>query len=501
VLAVAGTSFIGLSAAKMREKRVLLPSIAAAANVPDTPAIEGPSAAERLRDEIVKHLQTTSRVRPAAGVERKAAKYSSASGEIARGYDLAVLRDTTLDAATERCSEDPHCQGLSFAAAIPATKRALETIVLKASRIASPKSGYWSWLKPMPTGLPDALVDGSPALDITLVTQTSVERLWMLKKLCAAWDGPVSAAVYVTGNQLAIATAKIEGSACARRGHVAYVQGKPTEQYPINALRNKALQWLTTSHWLLTDVDLWPSQGARATLLCLLREPWAAAPKTAIVVPAFATRHHDIRRMPATLETLAKCIGKRECHSFKGYPGAIAAHHLTTNYPYWWHQTTQPAESARAYKVPCFDTMVWEPYTLVPNLKSTPLFDERFTGYGKNKIQFVHHLRMLGFQFYVAPRAFLMHANHAKSQARAQWRHHKVAVDRLLPEFVDGVAGIRDQAALPLCTERLPQFTSILSYTGDNRQRSAASSVADDEDLEEESRGARGRGETQAIQA
>ena len=357
--------------------------------------------AERVRNLIVKRIDSAAHARYAQP-ELKPARYTHVVGEIARGYDLLVLHEATLDAATERCTEDPRCQGLSFAAAVPDTKRALE-IVLKTSRIASPRGGYWSWIKPIaaaPAGarravgritvapggsnahasITGALQPREVALDVTLVTQTSVERLWMLKKLCDVWDGPVSAAVFVVGNQLADATAEMERSMCARKGHVAYLHGRHADNYPVNALRNKARQWVTTSHWMLTDVDLWPSMGAHATLLRLLREPWAAHRKVAIVLPAFATRHHDVNRMPANLESLARCIGRRECYCFKGYPGAIPAHHLTTNYPYWWHQTTRPAGESSVYKVPCFDTIVWEPYTLLPNARTTPLFDERFNG-------------------------------------------------------------------------------------------------------------------------
>lgn len=529
-------------------------------------------SAERMRNEIVKHFEKTAQLRPAGTQpsELSAPKYSHVTGEIARGYDLLVMHEATLSAGIERCTEDPRCQGLSFAAAVPDTKRALE-IVLKTSRIASPHPGYWSWVKPISMGLPEgrrkvprvAMIPpgggfasgGSSALgsiggelrprealDITIVTQTSMDRIWMLKKLCDLWDGPVSAAVFVVGNQMADATAEMERSMCARKGHVAYMQGKHSDNYPVNALRNKARQWVRTSHWLLTDIDLWPNEGAYGTLLRLLREPWAAQAKTAIVVPAFATRHHDVKRLPLQLEALAKCIGRRECYCFKGYPGAIPAHHLTTNYPYWWHQTTRPAGESSAYKVPCFDTIVWEPYTLLPNTKATPLFDERFNGarararapppratspgqarvyaraqrplslgtdnlvlgqpiacatrtlcappsacdagYGKNKIQFIQHLRMSGFQFYVAPRVFLMHAFHPKSHARNAWRHHKAAMDKLFGEFVNEMSALREPNALPLCSERLPQFTSILRYSGDHRERTTvrSSSTGDEEE-------------------
>lgn len=359
------------------------------------------SMAERMRDKVLAHLERSTQLSEHAASKATSAnkQYTSVMGEIASGYDLEELPEATLAAATERCNEDPRCQGFSFAAAIPDTRRALR-VVLKTSRIASPKPGHWSWIRPIQAEArtrvdPHAHVRGAAGgaaagggaaaaadgrRDVTLVTQTSVDRLWMLKKLCDVWPGPVSAAVFVVGNQMADASVELERSRCAKQGHVAYIQGRSSDHYPVNALRNKAREWVSTSHWLVTDVDLWPSDGTYDVLLRLLDEDWAKDARTAVVVPAFATRHKELKRMPSTLSGLARCIGKRECYAFKGYPGAIPAHHLTTNYPYWWHETTIKSRPVEAYKVPCFDTMVYEPYVMVPAAKSTPLFDERFTG-------------------------------------------------------------------------------------------------------------------------
>ena len=41
---------------------------------------------------------------------------------------------------------------------------------------------------------------------------------------------------------------------------------------------------------------------------------------------------------------------------------------------------------------------VQEPYVFVKRSEFLPRFDERFVDYGKNKVQFVSHLRMLGFK-------------------------------------------------------------------------------------------------------
>ena len=45
----------------------------------------------------------------------------------------------------------------------------------------------------------------------------------------------------------------------------------------------------------------------------------------------------------------------------------------------------------------------YEPYLVVRAGPPTPLYDERFTGYGKNKIEHVTHLRWAGWRFAVLP--------------------------------------------------------------------------------------------------
>jgi len=50
-----------------------------------------------------------------------------------------------------------------------------------------------------------------------------------------------------------------------------------------------------------------------------------------------------------------------------------------------------------------------------------PYYDERFYGYGKNKIQYVSHLRLMGYRFAVLPRGFIVHNPHVDSNAKREW--------------------------------------------------------------------------------
>lgn len=60
----------------------------------------------------------------------------------------------------------------------------------------------------------------------------------------------------------------------------------------------------------------------------------------------------------------------------------------------------------------------FEPYVVVPR-QSVPAYDERFRGYGLNKISHLHELSQRGFRFRTCahPEAFVVAAKHPKSQS------------------------------------------------------------------------------------
>jgi len=70
-----------------------------------------------------------------------------------------------------------------------------------------------------------------------------------------------------------------------------------------------------------------------------------------------------------------------------------------------------------------------------------PYYDERFHGYGKNKIQHVQHLRLMGYRFLVLPQGFIVHNPHMESKVKQKWNdmrnsdlHHQM--DELYKKFL-----------------------------------------------------------------
>ena len=65
--------------------------------------------------------------------------------------------------------------------------------------------------------------------------------------------------------------------------------------------------------------------------------------------------------------------------------------------------------------------MFQEPYLMVRRSLSLPLFDERFINYGYNKVQWVEHLRWIGYQFALIIQSFAVDVPHPPSEYAKSW--------------------------------------------------------------------------------
>ena len=318
----------------------------------------------------------------------------------------------------------------------------------------------------------------------TLATQASSDRVWLLRFLCARWSGPISVAV--VGDQ-SIATEAVCGSskphpsASVLRAKIdqslrwrgALLLGTTTTMqlfsyagnYPINALRNAALNAVTTSHVLVVDVDFFPSTELHEAILAqslYLKNH----PRSALVVPAFQRkgnwRGYSDKRwkrelskpdfIPETFAQLLDCLASVACIVFDFTWNRDA--HGTTNTAAWVEATAKAA-STRAFRaadrvraaeaqpsgkdapklpegllpfasyveprrIACFKSARFEPYVVLRN-NADVRFDASYTGYGKNKIEQIARLRYAGYEFAVLPLGFLVHAPHPWSSSKRSW--------------------------------------------------------------------------------
>lgn len=306
-------------------------------------------------------------------------------------------------------------------------------------------------------------------INFTLATQATAERLWMLGWICQRWEGPIVIAVYTDHSYVVrkdpMCGDRVDYRVTSAPEHVF----KKHNLYPVNKLRNLAISRVRTSHFLLCDIDLWPDASLllRLTRFAAAQPDLFRDPKLALVVPAFSREvktecssstaasdsqakyrmaecHKEARDMPEDFAALKACIINKECHIFDRFN---QDGHGTTDYRAWLRQ-----EGLR--HVSCFLSNRYEPYVVLQRTPDLPRFEEQFTGYGKNKIQNLVHLRYSGWRFAVLPRSFLIHFPHHKSAARLEWENkeeqvidnpdvqHRAHMDSVYRKFLDALIAV-----------------------------------------------------------
>lgn len=294
--------------------------------------------------------------------------------------------------------------------------------------------------------------------DVTLTTQCSANRLFNMKTLAERWEGPISVAIFIPGKEAGIALAFIDGlrycwpdTIGARVSfHLAY----PTSQeadvssyddinldyimqgncerlledienfgtdnyehkipYPHNVLRNAARNGVMTEFVFLIDVDVIPSVNLRDMFMeyayrnNMVGNKYLPPPnelkedKRVFVVPTF-----EIKKgypIPTTKKAL---LGANS-------DGKIRPFH---NQTCWWCHA--PEEHEKWLKLPDPSpkklnagfyadwAKSWEPFYIAR--RNVPLFDERFKQYGYDRIEQICELHLMGYDFIVLDKAFLIH--------------------------------------------------------------------------------------------
>ena len=267
-----------------------------------------------------------------------------------------------------------------------------------------------------------------PAAPITLVTQCSVERLPQLVAQLTSWRGPASVALYIEHEEGSEEAKAVEAHALkllhelpSNVSHELILSlGYPPEStsgnatgaealkplYPINFLRNLALRCARTDLVFLVDVDFVPSAGLlrdlardEATLDALWRT------RTALVIPAFEVApEHRLPKQQAALSALASCSPPAASPFHVAH---FPAGHGPTDFSRWF-------ASSAPYAVAYEDN--FEPY-VVASRSWLPSYDDRFTGYGMNKVSHLYATAALGARFVVAPRHFVAAHEHTKSSS------------------------------------------------------------------------------------
>ena len=168
--------------------------------------------------------------------------------------------------------------------------------------------------------------------DVTLVAQLSMDRLQMVESLCKHWDGPISLALYMSDSEVQQFYGYVMESETLRDRrnigyHVVYREGS---YYPINTLRNIALQQVNTPFIFLTDVDFLPMYNLYDYLKRSVQTLGLdSSEKKALVVPAFETQRYRIS-FPKSKRNFYPCWTWEHCLPSGTMSGLKATRRLIT---------------------------------------------------------------------------------------------------------------------------------------------------------------------------
>ena len=248
--------------------------------------------------------------------------------------------------------------------------------------------------------------------DVSIVVQLSFDRLPMLEKVCAYWKGPVSAAIFLSDYEtLQLIHYTSMSDVFRKRKNIAFhivFRDSNEKIYPINFLRNVALQNVKTEYVFLYDVDFSPMPHLYEYITsAVLSEKISNL--TAFIIPAFESLWYKFE-MPQSKSQLLEMMDEGSITTFRSYIWPQG--HAATNFTKW-------KTAKKTYNVswePDF-----EPYVVLKK-HNCPLYHKGFSGYGWNKVSHIMELDAAGFVFVVLPFGFITHLPHAPSLDLIKYR-------------------------------------------------------------------------------
>jgi hypothetical protein len=268
----------------------------------------------------------------------------------------------------------------------------------------------------------------------------------MMEHHCQRWKHAISIAIYVgSDDTISIITKdsiiqELVSMGCRDDIRVTLVSGYSEQEYPVNVLRNRALDTVTTSHVVYLDVDFWPSVDLY-DVLQQHAEILQTDPQQALVIPAFQLNRQcrewkDCREnnIPLMAQQKNELLDLVVAHKGSPFDPTNVGGHGSTRYQDWLTQKTD-----ELVEIPCVLSNRYEPYLVFRYCRELPPFQEAFTGYGKNKMTWMMQLRRNGYRFSQIGTAFCIHYPHLDSKARMHWNGGEGGVQIPKPKTATGI--------------------------------------------------------------
>lgn len=264
---------------------------------------------------------------------------------------------------------------------------------------------------------PNTMCQNLTKTDITVITQLSADRLYLLEPMAQHWHGPVVFVFYVEKKQQCdrvVAFMRTSKTLHLRENILYFAAYRIDDEehglYPFNILRNIALHAARTEYVLHLDADFIPNSDAYSSLLKQIvqfkQEGRYGDRKVAFVIPAFESVTNDsvevIQHLPQNKPSFVDLwLGQKQFRVFNGFWLPTEG---STNSKLW-------AVTSEPYVVQWHAD--YEPYILAKRCE-LPDFDERFVGRGFDKISHFYKLESELFQLVVLPNDFVIHIPHPR---------------------------------------------------------------------------------------
>lgn len=299
---------------------------------------------------------------------------------------------------------------------------------------------------------------------ISLITQTTIDRLNKVSLMAERWMAPISVAVLIknTTELESLETFLKETPIIKQYCDVHILIGQDT-RYPVNSLRNLAIDNAKTDIIAVMDADFVTPLNFHEYLTNYLEffyiskqnyhlyERFIENPKfdinnsnqssvsastatdiitqknyldVAFIIPSFSSSL-DPKLLPIDKESLLDSIKDNLVYpsNLKVCPKC----HTATNYPFFY-ETNYPYEIKYNW--------IYEPYLIYNRSNALP-FDDKLKGYGFDKNTHSFAMAAKGFHFLTLPHAFMIHINHPESswqgpsQRDQQWDSLRVVCEYL----------------------------------------------------------------------